>query len=161
MLDTLFWLVVGAFIGWNFPQPQFAKTVFEKVMGFFKTKQSLYESRVMKIVAVILFCLLVTVALAQSTPPAKSTSRTINKELLCDNAEKVLGVLLNELKEEPIWVGTQMTESGSKYMYTLMVNETSGEWSLLQYTSETACFIGVGSKSTLMKHNKKQYYIRG
>ena len=25
MLETLFWVVVGAFIGWNFPQPQFAK----------------------------------------------------------------------------------------------------------------------------------------
>ena len=25
MLGTLFWVAVGAFIGWNFPQPQFAK----------------------------------------------------------------------------------------------------------------------------------------
>jgi hypothetical protein len=25
MLDTLFWIAVGAFVGWNFPQPQYAK----------------------------------------------------------------------------------------------------------------------------------------
>lgn len=25
MLNTLFWLAVGTFIGWNLPQPQFAK----------------------------------------------------------------------------------------------------------------------------------------
>lgn len=24
MLDTLFWVAVGAFIGWNFPQPFWA-----------------------------------------------------------------------------------------------------------------------------------------
>jgi hypothetical protein len=27
MLDTLFWIAVGAFIGWNFPQPQYAKNI--------------------------------------------------------------------------------------------------------------------------------------
>jgi hypothetical protein len=35
MLDTLFWLALGAFVGWNFPQPSFAKTIQAKVMGFF------------------------------------------------------------------------------------------------------------------------------
>ena len=27
MLETLFWLAIGAFFGWNFPQPEFAKTI--------------------------------------------------------------------------------------------------------------------------------------
>ena len=31
MLDTLLWLAVGAFIGWNFPQPSWAKTLQEKI----------------------------------------------------------------------------------------------------------------------------------
>lgn len=31
MLDILFWITVGAFIGWNFPQPFFAKIVQEKI----------------------------------------------------------------------------------------------------------------------------------
>ncbi len=36
MLETLFWLAVGAFIGWNFPQPQFAKDLQAKLMGMLK-----------------------------------------------------------------------------------------------------------------------------
>lgn len=36
MLETLFWLALGAFIGWNFPQPEFAKTIQAKVLSMFK-----------------------------------------------------------------------------------------------------------------------------
>ncbi len=35
MSDTLIWLAVGAFIGWNFPQPFWATYVQEKVKAFF------------------------------------------------------------------------------------------------------------------------------
>ena len=36
MLETLFWLALGAFIGWNFPQPEFAKTIQVKILSLFK-----------------------------------------------------------------------------------------------------------------------------
>jgi hypothetical protein len=36
MLETIFWLLVGAFIGWNFPQPDYAKSIQAKVLGLFK-----------------------------------------------------------------------------------------------------------------------------
>jgi hypothetical protein len=36
MLETIFWLLVGAFIGWNFPQPDYAKSIQAKILGFFK-----------------------------------------------------------------------------------------------------------------------------
>jgi len=36
MLETLFWLAIGAFIGWNFPQPEFAKTFQAKILAAFK-----------------------------------------------------------------------------------------------------------------------------
>lgn len=39
MLETLLWLFVGAFIGWNFPQPQFAKNIQEKVLKLFKKEE--------------------------------------------------------------------------------------------------------------------------
>jgi hypothetical protein len=32
MLETLFWVLVGAFVGWNFPQPNFAKSFQEKYL---------------------------------------------------------------------------------------------------------------------------------
>ena len=35
MLETIFWLALGAFIGWNFPQPEFAKTIQTKIMKLF------------------------------------------------------------------------------------------------------------------------------
>ena len=38
MLETLFWFALGAFVGWNFPQPNFAKTIQAKVLGMFKGK---------------------------------------------------------------------------------------------------------------------------
>jgi hypothetical protein len=36
MLETIFWLLVGAFVGWNFPQPDYAKSIQAKVLGLFK-----------------------------------------------------------------------------------------------------------------------------
>ena len=36
MLEALFWGLVGAFIGWNIPQPQWAKTVADKFISIFK-----------------------------------------------------------------------------------------------------------------------------
>ena len=35
MSDTLLWLAVGAFIGWNFPQPFWASFIQNKVKSFF------------------------------------------------------------------------------------------------------------------------------
>ena len=38
MLEKLLWLIVGAFIGWNFPQPDFAKNIQEKLSALIKSK---------------------------------------------------------------------------------------------------------------------------
>lgn len=38
MLEALFWLAVGAFIGWNFPQPAFAKTMQDKIRAMIAKK---------------------------------------------------------------------------------------------------------------------------
>ena len=39
MLDTLLWIAVGAFIGWNFPQPSWAKAVQAKIQTIIAKKQ--------------------------------------------------------------------------------------------------------------------------
>jgi hypothetical protein len=36
MLETLLYLLIGAFIGWNIPQPEFAKNLQAKVIALFK-----------------------------------------------------------------------------------------------------------------------------
>jgi hypothetical protein len=39
MLETLFWLAIGAFVGWNFPQPEFAKRIQARVITVFRKEQ--------------------------------------------------------------------------------------------------------------------------
>lgn len=36
MLEILFWIAIGAFVGWNFPQPWWAKTIQARAVDFFK-----------------------------------------------------------------------------------------------------------------------------
>jgi hypothetical protein len=43
MLDTLFWVAVGAFVGWNFPQPFWAKIIQEKIQAMIAKKGAYYE----------------------------------------------------------------------------------------------------------------------
>lgn len=38
MLDTLFWVAVGAFVGWNFPQPFWARIIQAKLVDLFQKK---------------------------------------------------------------------------------------------------------------------------
>ncbi len=37
-MGTLFWILVGAFIGWNFPQPWWARFLQEKLLILLKEK---------------------------------------------------------------------------------------------------------------------------
>jgi hypothetical protein len=36
MLDILFWVAVGAFVGWNLPQPWYAKYIQERLTAWWK-----------------------------------------------------------------------------------------------------------------------------
>ena len=38
MLDILLWMAVGAFIGWNFPQPSWTKLMQEKLQTMLAKK---------------------------------------------------------------------------------------------------------------------------
>lgn len=37
MLETLLWIIVGMFIGWNLAQPQWAKDLQQRIMDMFKS----------------------------------------------------------------------------------------------------------------------------
>ncbi len=37
-MGILFWILVGAFIGWNFPQPWWARLLQEKVLTLLREK---------------------------------------------------------------------------------------------------------------------------
>lgn len=38
MFETLIWILVGAFIGWHFPEPFWARTIKDKIMNLFAKK---------------------------------------------------------------------------------------------------------------------------
>jgi hypothetical protein len=37
-MTTILVFILGAFIGWNFPQPELAKTIQSKILDLFKKK---------------------------------------------------------------------------------------------------------------------------
>ena len=39
MLEAIFWILVGAFVGWHFPQPEWAKALEAKVRSLFASKE--------------------------------------------------------------------------------------------------------------------------
>ena len=43
MMNTLLLILLGMFIGWNFPQPAYAKFIQDKVLGFFRNLTSKKE----------------------------------------------------------------------------------------------------------------------
>lgn len=40
MIEAIFWLAVGAIIGWHFPEPQWAKNLKVKAKGLFAKKDA-------------------------------------------------------------------------------------------------------------------------
>lgn len=66
------------------------------------------------------------------------------KPVLCGPIKDMFAGLINEYKEEPIWLGSDSREQSK---YTLFVNSKTGSWTLVQYSTEIACILGVGSGS--------------
>ena len=38
-MSSIIWILVGAFIGWNLPQPAWAKSMQAKIVDFVRQKQ--------------------------------------------------------------------------------------------------------------------------
>ena len=39
MLDIILWIAVGAFVGWNFPQPSWARAIQARITTLIKDKK--------------------------------------------------------------------------------------------------------------------------
>ena len=96
-----------------------------------------------KLIAFILMAFLIAVALAQST------AVEINKKIVCDNTKPLLDTLLNEYKESPVWAGTD-----DKSRYSLLINQETGTWTMIQFDKNTTCILGVGENSRAMSFGK-------
>ncbi len=67
------------------------------------------------------------------------------KPIICDETQKVIKSLTENYKEKPIWLAT-----GEGTKFSLLVNKETGSWTLLQFTAEVACILGVGKDSELI-----------
>ena len=43
-MEILLWIILGMFVGWNFPQPLYAKWVQSKVLNLFAKAKSLSDT---------------------------------------------------------------------------------------------------------------------
>lgn len=76
---------------------------------------------------------------------ATAEPRTLNKPVVCEATEKVFRTMVEEFKETPQWQGVNPQQGTS---VVLTVNLTTGAWTLIEYTTVTACVIAVGENSS-------------
>jgi ribose/xylose/arabinose/galactoside ABC-type transport system permease subunit len=88
---------------------------------------------------------LTSLALFAVISTVSAQSRTLNKPVVCDATETVFKTIIEEFKETPQWRG-QNPQQGTSVVLT--VNLTTGAWTLVEYTSITACVIAVGENSS-------------
>ena len=96
-----------------------------------------------KLIVFLLMASVIAVALAQST------AVEINKKVVCDDTKTLLDTLLNEYKESPVWAGTD-----DKSRYSLLINQETGTWTMIQFDKNTTCILGVGENSRLLNGSK-------
>jgi hypothetical protein len=78
---------------------------------------------------------------------------TTKKEVYCDNTNKLLLILQSDDYEElPIWFGKG---EGKAPNYSLLVNQKTKSWTMIQFNNEIACVIGTGENFNLL--NKKSH----
>jgi hypothetical protein len=78
---------------------------------------------------------------------------TTKKEVYCDKTSKLISILQGEDYEEmPIWFGKG---EGKVPNYSLLVNQKTKSWTMIQFNNDTACVIGTGESFNIP--NKKPY----
>lgn len=86
-----------------------------------------------------LLCLISTVANAQAF--------TTNKPVICDDSKTVIAFLGERYGERLVWMANDAQDLSK---FGLFVNEKTKSWTLLQFTTEVACVVGLGQNSKLI-----------
>lgn len=68
----------------------------------------------------------------------------VEKKVVCGETKEMLKELFVQYKEVPVWTGDE-PESNSRY--SLLINENTGGWTLIQFNESAACVIGGGTNS--------------
>ena len=89
----------------------------------------------MKHILIFLTSLVAITALAQPV--------ATNKEVYCDKTETMISILKGaDYQEMPIWFGKEKDSKAPHY--SLLVNQKTKSWTIIQFNAETACVLGAG-----------------
>lgn len=70
---------------------------------------------------------------------------TVEKPIVCVETSVLIEALKeNKNNELPVWAGNDKTSN-----WGIIANEQTGEWTIVQFTENLACFIGSGSNHRL------------
>jgi hypothetical protein len=100
----------------------------------------------MKHILIFLTSLIAVTALAQPS--------TTKKEVYCDKTETMISILKGEdFQETPIWFGKEKDSKTPNY--SLLVNQKTKSWTIIQFNKDMACVLGTGESFSLP--NNKPY----
>ena len=88
---------------------------------------------------------LLILALAIASTAATAQTRRLSKSVICDNTEKVFKTIVEDFEETPQWQGSSQQQGTS---IVLTVNLKTGTWTMVEYTTVTACVLAVGENSS-------------
>jgi hypothetical protein len=91
------------------------------------------------LIVAFLFCLISPIVNAQAFQS--------RKPVICDDIKKVIESLNQNFEEKPVWLAKDQSDDTR---YSLFVNQKTGSWTLIQFTSTVACILGVGEDSKFM-----------
>lgn len=91
--------------------------------------------------------LLLTLLLCLAYVPAAAQLFSMQRPIVCGEADWVLNALISELGEQPVWQSTS-PDNSSRYM--LLISRNGQGWTLIQFNREIACIVGTGENSTFL-----------
>ncbi len=74
--------------------------------------------------------------------PNAMAQMQLMKPIICDKAELILGALIEQGQELPTWIGRGDGEDTSQT--TILVNEKTKAWTIIQFEKGRACVLGSG-----------------
>jgi hypothetical protein len=77
--------------------------------------------------------------------PNAMAQMQLMKPIICDKAELILGALIEQGQELPTWIGRGDGEDNSQT--TILVNEKTKTWTIIQFEKDRACVLGSGVSS--------------
>jgi len=81
----------------------------------------------------LLFCLISSIAHAQEIID-------LQKPLKCSDAQSVMNYFVDIHRETPVWVGKSVHDTH----IVLLINSTTGSWTMIEYGAKIACVLGAG-----------------